>query len=239
VIGSLGDNYLTKSGYGENYSMALFKQRQMDESGVRERIYRAPTPRERERWHALWLLAGAGRRPRRPTPWSGTPTPSATGWSTSAKLAQGASPLSRREVPPALIVEQQAPLKAAVPGPPQEAGLELANWNWKVVREFIQQHIGFWLNRSSCLNYLNRLRFVVKRPKKRLLKAKAADREAFVAFYATLRLEAQARGAKIFFVDEAHFRAGADFRRDLTGRGAPWGAPNSLANVILAGINRL
>ncbi len=23
----------------------------------RERMYRAPTPRERERWHALWLLA--------------------------------------------------------------------------------------------------------------------------------------------------------------------------------------
>ena len=24
---------------------------------VRERMYRAPTPRERERWHALWLFA--------------------------------------------------------------------------------------------------------------------------------------------------------------------------------------
>ena len=24
---------------------------------VRGRMYRAPTPRERERWHALWLLA--------------------------------------------------------------------------------------------------------------------------------------------------------------------------------------
>ena len=24
---------------------------------IRERMYRAPTPRERERWHALWLLA--------------------------------------------------------------------------------------------------------------------------------------------------------------------------------------
>ena len=24
---------------------------------VRERMYRAPTPRERERWHALWLPA--------------------------------------------------------------------------------------------------------------------------------------------------------------------------------------
>ena len=35
----------------------LLKQWQLDVRAVRERMYRAPTPRERERWHALWLLA--------------------------------------------------------------------------------------------------------------------------------------------------------------------------------------
>jgi transposase len=30
---------------------------QLDVKAGRERMYRAPTPRERERWHALWLLA--------------------------------------------------------------------------------------------------------------------------------------------------------------------------------------
>ena len=30
---------------------------QVDVPQVREQMYRAPTPRERERWHALWLLA--------------------------------------------------------------------------------------------------------------------------------------------------------------------------------------
>jgi transposase len=97
----------------------------------------------------------------------------------------------------------------------------LANWNWKVVREFVQQHFGRWLSRSSCLNYLHRLGFVLKRPKKRLLKAKAVAREAFVSFYATLRLEAQERGAKIFFADEAHFRADADLRGKWVLRGQP------------------
>ena len=29
----------------------------LDAGQVRERVYRAATPRERERWHALWLLA--------------------------------------------------------------------------------------------------------------------------------------------------------------------------------------
>jgi transposase len=29
----------------------------LDERQARERMYRAPTPRERERWHAIWLVA--------------------------------------------------------------------------------------------------------------------------------------------------------------------------------------
>jgi transposase len=97
----------------------------------------------------------------------------------------------------------------------------LANWNWKVVREFVHQHFGLRLSRSSCLNYLHRLGFVLKRPKKRLLKAQAAAREAFVALYALLLGEAHLRGAKIFFVDEAHFRADADLRGKWVLRGQP------------------
>src|SRR5918995_2421291 len=29
----------------------------LDESQVRDRLYQAPTARERERWHAVWLVA--------------------------------------------------------------------------------------------------------------------------------------------------------------------------------------
>jgi len=112
-------------------------------------------------------------------------------------------------------------LKAAVQGRPQEAGLDLANWNWKVVREFVHRHFGRRLSRSSCLNYLHRLGFGLKRPKKRFLKANAAVREAFVACYIKLRLEAEARRAKIFFADEAHFRADADLRSKWVLRGQP------------------
>ena len=36
---------------------AAMERWQLDEKAVRERMYRAPTPRERERWHAVWLLA--------------------------------------------------------------------------------------------------------------------------------------------------------------------------------------
>lgn len=110
-------------------------------------------------------------------------------------------------------------MKAAVQVSPADAGIELANWNWKVVREFVRQRFGCELVRSSCLNYLHRLGFVLKRPKKRLLKADAEKRVAFVAFYAGLRVEAEAMGAKIFFVDEAHFRADADLRGKWVLRG--------------------
>jgi transposase len=35
----------------------LLRQWDLDQRGVRDRMYRAPNPRERERWHALWLWA--------------------------------------------------------------------------------------------------------------------------------------------------------------------------------------
>jgi len=112
-------------------------------------------------------------------------------------------------------------LKAAVQDVPEAVGIELANWNWKVVRLFIRQSFGVEFCRSTCLNYLHRLGFVLKRPKKRLLKADAEKRDAFVAEYARLRVVAKATGAKIFFVDEAHFRADVELRGKWVLRGEP------------------
>jgi len=40
-----------------NDVMPVLQQWDVDVRQVREQVYRAPTPRERERWHALWLLA--------------------------------------------------------------------------------------------------------------------------------------------------------------------------------------
>ena len=65
---------------------------------------------------------------------------------------------------------------------------------------------------DRCLNYLHRLGFVLRRPKKRLLFADESKRGAFVAEYAALSREARRSGAKIFFADEAHFRADAELR---------------------------
>ena len=112
-------------------------------------------------------------------------------------------------------------MKAAVQQLPEQAGIELANWYWRVVRQFVSERFGVGLSRSSCLNYLHRLGFAFKRPKKRLLKADEAKREAFIAEYAALSEEAQRSGAKIFFADEAHFRADAELRGKWVLRGEP------------------
>jgi transposase len=112
-------------------------------------------------------------------------------------------------------------LKIAIQAAPEAADIKLANWNWKGVRMFIQKHFDRLLSRSSCLNYLHRLGFVLKRPKKRLVKANPEKRDTFVADYAVLRTEAQANGAKIFFVDEAHFRADVTLRAMWVLRGQP------------------
>ena len=112
-------------------------------------------------------------------------------------------------------------MKGEVRELPEMSGIEMANWNWKVVRQFVSKRFGIGLSRSACLNYLHRLGFVLKRPKKRLVKADEQKREAFVAEYATLSDEAWRTGAKIFFADEAHFRADAELRGKWVLKGEP------------------
>ena len=200
----------------------LMEEWQLNVGDLRERMYRAPTPRERERWHGLWLLAQG---------WSAIQVAEALdrephtigNWLANFRRggAQGLVFEQTGGPPPVLNWGQQNQLKSAVQNPPGEAGVELSNWNWKVVRQFLKQSFDLGLSRSSCLNYLHRLGFVLKRPKKRLLKAKDEARKAFVLQYSQIREEAQESGAKIFFVDEAHFRADADLRGKWVLKGEP------------------
>jgi transposase len=124
-------------------------------------------------------------------------------------------------------VEQQAALKAAVQRPPREAGIDLADWHWKVVQRFVWEHFGSTLGRSSCLTYLHRLGFVRTRPLTQLLTADEAKRERVVAAYAALRRTAQATRAKTFFVDEAHFYADVDLHMKWVLKGTPALVPST------------
>jgi hypothetical protein len=79
---------------------------------------------------------------------------------------------------------------------------------------------GAWNSRrSSCLRWLHRLGFTWKRPKKRLIKASASKRAAFVREFIQLTAAAGQSGAKHWFVDEAHFRAEGDLRGKWVQRG--------------------
>ena len=61
---------------------------------------------------------------------------------------------------------------------------------------------------------------MLQRPKKRLVKADEQKRESFVAEYAARWDEAHRSGARIFFADEAHFRADAELRGKWVVQGA-------------------
>ena len=80
-------------------------------------------------------------------------------------------------VPPALDQTQQDELKGAVEQPPAAAGIQLANWYWRVVRQFVSERFGISLCRSSCLNWRYRLGFACQRLKQRLRKANESKRE--------------------------------------------------------------
>ena len=112
-------------------------------------------------------------------------------------------------------------MRSAVQELPATAGIELANWNWKVVHRFVRERFGRSLCRSSCLNYLHRLGFAFKRAKKRLVKANESKQETFVAEYAALWAQSGRTGGKVFFVGEAHFRAGAELRGKWVLKGEP------------------
>ena len=89
------------------------------------------------------------------------------------------------------------------------------------MRADLREQFDVRLGKCACLRYLHRLGFVRKRPKKRLTKADAAKRAAFVREYLALVAEAERTGATIFFVDEAHFRADGDLRMMWVRKGTP------------------
>ena len=97
------------------------EQWQMGVKDLRRRMILAPTPRERERWYAMLLLAQGS-------------TAAATG----EALERDPHSVDVRAVwgfPPALGEAQQADLKAAVQEPPAESGIELANWTLRQAQE--------------------------------------------------------------------------------------------------------
>ena len=199
------------------------EQWQMGVKDLRRRVILAPTPRERERWYAILLLAQGLTAAA--TAEALERDPHTIGRWASAFGEGGPAALifehQDRWFPPALDQTQQEELKGAVEQPTATAGIVMANWYWKVVRQFVSERFGISLSRSSCLNWLHRLGFAFKRPKKRLLKADESKRETFVAEYAVLWEEAQRTGARIFFADEAHFRADAELRGKWVLKGKP------------------
>ena len=154
----------------------------MEVKDLRRRMILAPTPRERERWYAILLLAQGWRAS-----------------ATAAALERDPHTIGRWAAafgeggPRALIFEQTGGsprpgrgaaggvegggAAAACRGGPGPGQLELEGGASVCLGTLPASACAA----AACLTYLRRLGFAFKRPQKRLLKADEEKREAFVA----------------------------------------------------------
>ena len=186
-------------------------------------MYRAPTPRERERWHALWLLAQG---------WSAAQVADALERDAAhdRRLAgafrrTGPAALALRSsggAPPPSTPRSGPQLKAAVQAPPRAAGIDLADWNWKVVRAV----------RPAALRGRARPQQLPELPAPAGLRPQAPEeapaqggrgqaRGLRARSTRAARRGARRPGRSIFFADEAHFYADADLRGKWVLKGQP------------------
>ena len=149
----------------------FLEQWRMDVRDLHRRLIPAPTPRERGRWHALWLLVQGWTASAAAKALERDPHTIGRWAAVLGEGSPGALIFEQSGGSPVLGEEEQAELRAAVQELPAAVGTGLANWNWKVVHQFVLERFGISLCRSSCLNCLHRLGFVLKRPRKRLVKA--------------------------------------------------------------------
>src|SRR3954464_6363852 len=107
----------------------------LDERQVRDRMYQAPTARERERWHAIWLVARG---------WSAARVAEALerdahtiGEWLAGFRERGPAGLSFEQSGGSLALDgaQRAEVKAAVQVTPRDVGITLADSNWKMARQ--------------------------------------------------------------------------------------------------------
>jgi hypothetical protein len=79
---------------------ALLTSWGLDDAIARDQMHRAPTARERQPWHAIWLVSHGWSRAQVARALGATRTRSATGCSPSAPSVPPGSPSSRTAAPP-------------------------------------------------------------------------------------------------------------------------------------------
>ena len=187
----------------------FLEQWQMDAPDLRRMLLPAPTPRERERWYALWLLA--------------------QGWTAPAT----AEALERDPSGPAALIFEQA---GGSPRPRRSAAGGVEGGCAGIARQVRHRPGQLEGGPSVCLGPVRHspeqeqlpevsapARIRPEGPKKRLVKADERKREAFVPEYPVMADGARGSGDKIVFADEAHFREDAALRGKWVLKGSrPW-----------------
>ena len=221
----------------------FLEQWEMDVRDVCRRLLLAPTPRERERWalgpglDSLGYCGCVGK---------GSSHHRTVGRRLRRGRSGGLGVRAVRWFPPALGEAQQAELRGAVQELP---GRRASAWptgpfgklRRKAVHQFVSERFVRSLSRSCCLTCLHRLGFVLKRPKKRLVKADEGKRASFVAEYAAWCPRLGRPDPRYSSADEAHFQADAELRGKWVLKGEPalvdsTSPPGEKKPVLLGGV---
>ena len=117
-------------------------------------------------------------------------------------------------------------MKGAVEQQPAAAGIQLANWSLRQAQDeggaaVCLRTVWHQPVPQQLPELASPAGVCLQAPNKRLVKGNESKREAFVAEYAALWEEAQRTEARIFFADEAHFRADAELRGKWVLKGKP------------------
>jgi transposase len=154
-------------------SDGLLEQWHLDVNQVRQWVYEAERPRERESRHALWLIGQGWTQDHAAAAMERDPHTIGAWVEAFRQRGSDGVRFDPGGGSPFLDAAERAALKAAVRQPPAAAVVPAATWSWKAVRHSVGERLGRCLSRRSCLRYLHRLGFVGKQPKHRLKKADA------------------------------------------------------------------
>jgi transposase len=169
-----------------------------------QRSIYAEAPRLRERFLALSLIAG-GQSVCQVAPQVGRTRQAVSDWVRRFNDGgpEGLGLDTHSPSRPRLSDKELATLRQVVAKPPRDSGLKVGRWTSKGVAAYIRKQFGQKVHPETARRYVHRLGFVLKRPRKKLRKAKKAAQKAFASALQTLE-ETRWGHSVTVWIDEGH-----------------------------------
>jgi transposase len=185
------------------------------------RSVEAPTPHLRERFLALSLIA-LGQSGIKVAQRLGKSRWTISEWVRrfNASGPEGLVPGWKGHPGRKLTPEELEEVKKVVQKPPRAAGMKTGRWTGRVLRAYLQRHLGKRIHPSTAHRYLHLLGFRKKRPRKKLVKADPQKQQAFAQELEMLERTRSPRSQTVW-IDQGQIWADAMLRTMWCLKGQP------------------